>query len=241
LFKCQTEYFADSVAVDWIDPIANERLEEYAVRMAAMIRSKLSAGVESSDVVICGLSLGGMIAPYIARELNAAGYILLCSIRKPSEFPKRYYLDWLLMRCCVKLRVIRISFFRLFLRLFMPSPFFANNDKAVHIIHTPISWFTISPRISRSVIEQIISMSANKFAELSRMMFDWAYRKRKQDELQDNDDLNIPSIHIHGNRDKLLPIKLTNPDVVIEGGGHLLAMTHPDQVNKIIEDFSLKL
>jgi pimeloyl-ACP methyl ester carboxylesterase len=223
LFKCQTEYFADSVAVDWIDPIANERLEEYAVRMAAMIRSKLPAGVESSDVVICGLSLGGMIAPYIARELNAAGYILLCSIRKPSEFPKRYYLDWLLMRCCVKLRVIRISFFRLFLRLFLLCPCCVNHF------------------VKSDAIEQIISMSANKFAELSRMMFDWAYRKRNQDELQDNDDLNIPSIHIHGNRDKLLPIKLTNPDVVIEGGGHLLAMTHPDQVNKIIEDFSLKL
>jgi hypothetical protein len=42
--------------------------------------------------------LGGMIAPYIAGNLGAAGYILLCSIRHPAQFPKRYYFDWLIMR-----------------------------------------------------------------------------------------------------------------------------------------------
>ncbi|MDR1478532.1 MAG: alpha/beta hydrolase [Planctomycetaceae bacterium] len=218
LFKYQTEYFSGSVAVDWIDPLAGERLEEYAVRMAAMIRSKLPVGVGGEDVVICGLSLGGMIAPYIARNLNAAGYILLCSIRKPSQFPRRYYLDWLLMRCSVKLRVVRISFFRFFLKLFLLFPAFTKRF------------------VNVDTLEQIVCMPVNRFAELSRMMFDWVYRKRKEDELCD-DNLNMPSIHIHGNCDMLLPIKLTNPDVIIENGGHLLSITHPDQVNKIIQDF----
>ncbi|MDR2642184.1 MAG: alpha/beta hydrolase [Planctomycetaceae bacterium] len=221
LFKYQTEYFSGSVAVDWIDPVSNETLEEYAVRMATMIRSKLPPEVNNSDVVICGLSLGGMIAPYIARNLNAAGYILLCSIRKPSQFPKRFYFDWLVMRNCVQLRIARISFLRIFIRLFLVFKGF-------------ISRFVIP-----DALDQIICMPARRFAELSRMMFDWAYRQREQDELC-NDNLNMPSIQIHGNRDMLLPIKLTNPDVIIEGGGHLLALTHPNQVNEIIQNFISK-
>ncbi|MDR2114868.1 MAG: alpha/beta hydrolase, partial [Planctomycetaceae bacterium] len=80
LFKYQTEYFPNSIAIDWIDPVSNETLEEYAVRMATMIRLKLPVETKNHDVVVCGLSLGGMIAPYIAHNLNAAGYILLCSI-----------------------------------------------------------------------------------------------------------------------------------------------------------------
>jgi pimeloyl-ACP methyl ester carboxylesterase len=47
----------------------------------------------------------------------------------------------------------------------------------------------------------------------------------------------MPSIQIHGNRDMLLPIKLTKPDVIVEGGGHLLSLTHPNQVNEIIKNF----
>ncbi|MDR2168888.1 MAG: alpha/beta hydrolase [Planctomycetaceae bacterium] len=222
LFKYQTEYFLGSVAVDWIDPISGEALEDYAVRMAAMIRSKLPEGTETNNVIICGLSLGGMIAPYIARSLGAGGYILLCSIQKPSQFPKRYYFDWLIMRNSVQLRTWRISFLGYILRaiLFLCG----------------IAKFFVMPE----PFKQFLSMPSRKFAELSRMMFDWAYRKREQDNLC-NDNLNMPSIHIHGKRDILLPIKLTNPDVIIKDGGHLLALTHPKQVNESIKNFIANL
>ncbi|MDR1485916.1 MAG: alpha/beta hydrolase [Planctomycetaceae bacterium] len=223
LFKYQTEYFSGSVAVDWIDPVSGETLEAYAVRMAAMIRTKLPSTIADNDIVICGLSLGGMIAPYIARNLNAAGYILLCSIRNPSQFPRRYYFDWFVVRGNVYFRVLRISFLRFFVRFFL-------------LFRGCFGRFIV-----RDALDQIICMPARRFAELSRMMFDWAYRKRGQDKLDNdkfnNDNSNMPSIQIHGNRDMLLPIKLTKPDVIIEGGGHLLALTHPNQVNKIIKNF----
>jgi pimeloyl-ACP methyl ester carboxylesterase len=218
LFKYQSEYFWGSVAVDWIDPVSNETLEEYAVRMAAMIRTRLPVGTASRDIVICGLSLGGMIAPYIAHNLDAAGYILLCSIRNPAQFPKRYYLDWLIARHSVTFRIVRISFIRLFVRLFL-------------VFRGLIRRFVID-----DALDQIICMPARRFAELSRMMFDWAYRKRNQNDLNNN-NTNMQLIQIHGNRDPLLPIKLTNPDIIIEGGGHLLALTHPKQVNEIIKNF----
>ncbi|MDR0609286.1 MAG: alpha/beta hydrolase [Planctomycetaceae bacterium] len=218
LFGYQTEFFSNSIAVDWIDPDPKETLEDYAVRMATMIRSKLPAGVENGQVVVCGLSLGGMIAPYIARNLGAAGYILLCSIRHPSQFPKRYYFDWLIIRPSILFRVARVALFQYFIRLLLCVP--------------RLTGFFVTI----NALEQIVCMPTRKFAELSRMMFDWAYRRRQPDEFN-NKYSEMPSIQVHGNRDWLLPIKLTNPDIIIEGGGHLLSLTHPNQINEIIQNF----
>lgn len=40
----------------------------------------------------------------------------------------------------------------------------------------------------------------------------------------------IPLIHIHGDRDATFPIRYTNADKVIRGGGHVLPLTHFDQI-----------
>jgi hypothetical protein len=34
-----------------------------------------------------------------------------------------------------------------------------------------------------------------------------------------------------------LPIRLTNPDIRVQGGGHLLSLTHSEQINKMIARF----
>ena len=46
---------------------------------------------------------------------------------------------------------------------------------------------------------------------------------------------NVRVFQIHGSRDHVLPAKLTNPDQLIEGGGHLLPLTYPKQTNAFIE------
>jgi pimeloyl-ACP methyl ester carboxylesterase len=48
----------------------------------------------------------------------------------------------------------------------------------------------------------------------------------------------IPSSlwHIHGSRDIVFPIGLTRPSHKIRGAGHLLIMTHADQVNAILQE-----
>ena len=35
---------------------------------------------------------------------------------------------------------------------------------------------------------------------------------------------------IHGDRDRVFPIQLTNPDQIVAGAGHLIAITHPQPV-----------
>jgi pimeloyl-ACP methyl ester carboxylesterase len=46
--------------------------------------------------------------------------------------------------------------------------------------------------------------------------------------------LNTPYYHIHGDSDRIFPLKYVKPDKVVEKGGHLIVMTHPRQVSQII-------
>ena len=217
LFKYQTAVFPNSYAADWIDPLPNEILEHYAVRFAGIIRSELDKR-PAAPVVVCGLSLGGMIAPYVARELGASGCVLLASIRKLEQFPRRYYADWLVMRLCFPLRLARLFVAQLFARLFLCFPWLVRRF--------------VEPHIIRAFVETPLF----RFAGLARMMFDWAYRRRLP---EDNEAVifDKPTLHIHGTNDWLLPIRLTNPDIRIKGAGHLPVLTHPEEINEMITRF----
>ena len=217
LFKHQTVAFPNSYAVDWIDPFPGESLEQYAVRLAEVIRTELEKR-SSAPVIVCGLSLGGMMAPYVAQHLNAIGCVLLCSIRCPREFPRLGYPDWLFMRFCFPLRVARVFVLQLVARLFLLVPGL-------------LRW--IVPLEEIKVMRQMTETPTRRFAGLARIMFDWAFRRREEAAPV----FSGPMLHIHGTRDLLLPIRLTNPDVRIQGGGHTLSITHPTEINELLERF----
>ncbi len=40
--------------------------------------------------------------------------------------------------------------------------------------------------------------------------------------------------HIHGERDRLIPVRNVKPDQVIPGGGHLISLSHAGEVNRFI-------
>ncbi len=46
--------------------------------------------------------------------------------------------------------------------------------------------------------------------------------------------LRCPLFQIHGDRDRILPCRLTRPDVIVPGAGHLLPLTHTDAVNHFL-------
>jgi pimeloyl-ACP methyl ester carboxylesterase len=51
-----------------------------------------------------------------------------------------------------------------------------------------------------------------------------------------NKDLPQRLWHIHGTRDIVFPIMLTRPSHIIKKSGHLVVMTHADEVNGILRD-----
>jgi len=46
----------------------------------------------------------------------------------------------------------------------------------------------------------------------------------------------IPIYHIHGSRDKIIPLRLVKPNHVVRGARHLPSLTHPEEVNRFILD-----
>ena len=42
-------------------------------------------------------------------------------------------------------------------------------------------------------------------------------------------------MHIHGSKDRILPVRFVQCDIAIEGGGHLMVLTHSATLNEIIQ------
>jgi pimeloyl-ACP methyl ester carboxylesterase len=49
------------------------------------------------------------------------------------------------------------------------------------------------------------------------------------------DELPVPIHHIHGEEDRIIPLRCVRPDVVVKRAGHMLNVTHPAEVNAFID------
>ena len=50
-----------------------------------------------------------------------------------------------------------------------------------------------------------------------------------------NDFIPYNVVHIHGNKDKILPIIFVECDYVIENAGHFMTMTNADEISKLLQ------
>ncbi len=152
-----------------------------------------------------GSSFGGMVAVEMVRHLAAArACFLIGSIRSPREFPLR-------------IRFLRPWLGRVAGRVPDLAPACA---KALRLI--------LPPRLAtatRSMLEQL--------ADTDRPFFRWAAMAALRWE-PSPEPLAVPIAHIHGDRDRILPHRLTRPDVLVRGAGHLLSMTHAEEVNEFL-------
>jgi esterase/lipase len=72
--------FVKPVYIDWLSPLENETLQQYAMR----IKEKY---IHDSNPLIFGLSLGGMIAVEIAKSVPSAQAIIISSAKTKNEIP----------------------------------------------------------------------------------------------------------------------------------------------------------
>ncbi len=47
---------------------------------------------------------------------------------------------------------------------------------------------------------------------------------------------SVPIHQIHGDHDQMIPLDAVSADRVVEGGGHLINLTHPDEVNAFLAE-----
>jgi pimeloyl-ACP methyl ester carboxylesterase len=82
----------------------------------------------------------------------------------------------------------------------------------------------LTPAQKMLVIRMYGGRSATFLRRCARMLLDW----------EGEPELPGPVYQIHGACDRLIPCAGQRPDRVIRGGGHLINMTHPRQVNQFI-------
>lgn len=77
--------FCEPVFVDWITPLPNESLPNYALRLRATINE--------THPVIVGVSFGGMLATEIAKTDPSIRAVIISSNKTANEFPN-YLRAW---------------------------------------------------------------------------------------------------------------------------------------------------
>lgn len=74
-----------------------------------------------------------------------------------------------------------------------------------------------------SISRQFSEADANVLRWSARQILSWN---------SSYDDIDVR--HIHGDRDHVFPISCVDPDEVVFGGGHVISMTHGEQVNEFL-------
>jgi pimeloyl-ACP methyl ester carboxylesterase len=207
IFRPQLQEFSNSLVVNWILPDHNETLELYANRLSQLIDHS-----PHIPTVVCGLSFGGIIAPYVAKNIGASTCIIISSVRSPSQFPKRYYVTYLLLKIFPWFLSIFVFITQLVVRLLLFIPC--------------VQYFNLY----FEVFNQLVSIKSLYLVRIIKMMLSWAYETG--DMLDKKWSLRI--LHIHGTNDWLLPINLVKPDFRIEGAGHCITLSHPETIIEII-------
>lgn len=86
LFEPQRGVFPDLISPEWLVPRDHESLSSYAARMAAVIRARVPAG---TNLVLGGVSFGGMLAAEMSSELCPRKLVLIGSALSPDEIAPR--------------------------------------------------------------------------------------------------------------------------------------------------------
>ena len=154
---------------------------------------------------IGGASFGGFVALEMIRHLDVIACFLVGSVRSPDEFPAR-------------LKALR---------------------KMSHAADALP--FEVATLLSKVALWSGGSLSGAHLTELMKQMSDsdasflrWASRAMLEWEGA-VDTSDTPIYHIHGEKDFVLPVKNTKPDLIVTGAGHAISMSHPDEVTEFLK------
>ena len=169
--------------------------------------SRLMDQINDPSPVIIGVSFGGMMAIEIAKLMPVQKVILISSIKSSSEIPV-----W--MKTCSALKINRI----------IPR-------RPLHTI-TPLK----ALRPIQNYFLGVETSEEKNLANQYRDSVDPVYLRWSINEILHWKNQWHPenTIHIHGERDHIFPLKKIRATHVIPGAGHFLVMNRCNKVSEIL-------
>ncbi|MCF0056815.1 alpha/beta fold hydrolase [Dyadobacter sp. CY356] len=114
------------------------------------------------------------------------------------------------------------KFNRGLIKFFLASPFAAPILKSTNS-YTYRYFGADTPEL-KTLLKQILHDTDSKFLKWALIrMSEWKHPDKAE---------NL--YHIHGSEDRLIPLKIVKPDIIIEGGGHLMVYKQHEEISKIL-------
>ena len=167
---------------------------------------RMAADIVEENPVIIGVSFGGMVALEINKFLPLHQLIVISSVKCRKELP-------------LQLRVIG----NLKLDKIFPVKKIQQNDKVYAIANKRLGAVTDE--------EKALANSYRRRGDIGYI--NWSFDKILNWQNRDYPE-NI--VHIHGDSDKIFPIKSINATHVIKNGTHMMVMNRADEISKIINN-----
>lgn len=180
--------------IPWLQPNKNEKIDEYAKRMALAIHDDAP--------ILLGVSFGGMMGIEIARLMPVKKLFIVSSIKSVKEMPA-----W--MRWAGSLKLNKI----------VPLRSYKLIDKI------GIDRLGVTTKEERELVR-------NYRKNVDLRYLDWAIQqivKWKNNWQPDH------IVHIHGNKDKIFPVKRISGGHIIKNGTHLMIYNRADEISRLIE------
>lgn len=196
LFDPQSPAFPRLEVPGWLSPHPGESLEAYAARMA----SQVEAG---PDLVLGGVSFGGMVALEMARVLQPRAVVLIASCRSGASIRG-------------PMRTLAHAWCRL------PTGLVRGTPAAAPVI----AWcFGARTPQGHALIRHFLETRSPGFVQWGlRAIMDW----------RPGPAPSCPVFHIHGGADRLIPCALVSANHVVPEAGHLVNVTHAEDVNRFL-------
>ena len=181
--------------IDWIEPLKNESLKNYAKR--------ISTKITAENPIIIGLSFGGILTVEISKILKTKKVILIASAKNKNELPKLY-------RIAGKLKINKL----------IPNSILKKQSFITNWM------FGIENENDKKLLKNILRETDSNFLI-------WAINEIVNWKNEENPENYV---HIHGNKDRIIPIKNVKTDFVIENGGHFMTVNKAKEIEKILKN-----
>lgn len=156
--------------------------------------------------ILGGSSFGGILALEVARSVRPAAVVLIGSLHEPAAFPYRWGIFRPVKPVCrfLPVRVLQWAAY--------PATTAMARRRLPRVATLMRQFRQAEPHLFRWSVEQLLA---------------W----------REPPELTCPVYRIHGDRDWVLPLpKGAGRDGVdiVEGGGHILSVSHPGRVNAVL-------
>ena len=85
----------------------------------------------------------------------------------------------------------------------------------------------LTPEAEKCLIEMAATYPTTQIRAFGRMVIEW----------KGIDRVKCPMLSIHGDRDRIIPLRCSDPDIILKEAGHAFTLTHAEQTVSAIREF----